>query len=174
MKCPKCGKEIEEGLLSCPECGAVLTSNTRELKVKPTFKFLCYKRLKGDYFLASFIIVIITTMLIAVNKEDAAVAMVFLIIISFILVIYWLYVLIIGRLEYKKAYYLFKEDVMNYQIGIINTENKMVRYKHIKEITVTSSIFQRMFNLGTIKLSTSAEGSFNESESSSRKNKRSC
>jgi membrane protein YdbS with pleckstrin-like domain len=59
---------------------------------------------------------------------------------------------------YAKTTYNFFEDKLDYFEGFFTTEEKTIDYKNITEVNLRKSVFQKMYGLGTIILSTPATG----------------
>jgi membrane protein YdbS with pleckstrin-like domain len=60
--------------------------------------------------------------------------------------------------RYARAEYRFFADRLDYREGFYSTEEKSIGYKHIIEVNLVRSFWKRLFNLGTIVLSTAANG----------------
>ena len=61
--------------------------------------------------------------------------------------------------SYAKTEYRFYPTKLDYYEGFFTTEEKAINYKSVNEIYLRKGIFQKMYGLGTIMLSTPATGS---------------
>ncbi len=66
------------------------------------------------------------------------------------------------RKNYAKTTYSFMPDRLVYYDGFFNRAKKEIKYSAILEIGYTEGIFQRMYDLGSINLSTSATAASNK------------
>jgi len=64
------------------------------------------------------------------------------------------------KLNYARTEYKFSEDRLEFDEGFFNVTEKVVEFRDVKEVTLRKSIFQRIYDLGTIYLATDATGSF--------------
>jgi len=63
------------------------------------------------------------------------------------------------KLNYARTEYKFSEDRLEFDEGFFNVTEKVVKFRDLKEVTLRKSIFQRIYDLGTIYLATDATGS---------------
>jgi membrane protein YdbS with pleckstrin-like domain len=63
------------------------------------------------------------------------------------------------KLNYARTQYKFADDRLEFEEGFFTINEKVVRYKDIKEVTLRKGLLQRMYDLGTIYLATEATGS---------------
>lgn len=63
------------------------------------------------------------------------------------------------KLNYARTEYKFADDRLEFEEGFFTINEKVVRYKDIKEVTLRKGLLQRMYDLGTIYLATEATGS---------------
>jgi len=63
------------------------------------------------------------------------------------------------KLNYARTEYKFSEDRLEFEEGFFNVTEKVIKFKDVKEVTLRKSLFQRMYDLGTIYLATDATGS---------------
>jgi len=63
------------------------------------------------------------------------------------------------KLNYDRTEYKFLEDRLEFEEGFFNINEKVVKFKDIKEVTLRKSFLQRIYDLGTIYLATDATGS---------------
>jgi hypothetical protein len=62
------------------------------------------------------------------------------------------------KLNYSRTEYRFFADHLEFEEGFFSINEKVVRYRDVKEVTLHKGIFQRMYGLGTIYLATLATG----------------
>jgi len=65
------------------------------------------------------------------------------------------------KLYYEKTKYIFYEDELVYYEGYWGIQEKSISYKKIQEVSLSKGIFQQMYNLGTIKITTAANSEYN-------------
>lgn len=58
------------------------------------------------------------------------------------------------RGAYENMVYRFYPDRMEYIDGYFTRNKKMIRYRHVTEVDLTQNVLQRMYNVGSITLST--------------------
>lgn len=160
MFCKKCGYQMSEEEKFCPQCGTSIITN-QEHKDDNVVKF----RLKPEFnigykFLSALWQVIVFLFFINVFFIKLYVLwVVFPITIVITLIAVMLYITIKMFFEgkqYDNLEYNFYNKKIEYIDGFINKEEKELKYKYIKEITMTQNIFERMFGLGTIRIFTNA------------------
>jgi membrane protein YdbS with pleckstrin-like domain len=59
---------------------------------------------------------------------------------------------------YAQTEYRFYPDKLDYFEGFFTTEEKSIQYDYITEVNLRRGVFQKMYGLGTIVLSTPATG----------------
>ena len=64
--------------------------------------------------------------------------------------------LIFEKLQYDALEYNFYATKVEYKDGFLNKEEKELKYKYIREVTMNKSILERIFNIGTIRIFTNA------------------
>lgn len=167
MFCKACGNELKDDSTFCSNCGTqvgAVTKSTQEntlkedgverLEIKPVYNW-------GYQILLSIWNTIITTIVIfffiVVDSENgmtyAPALFIFIGVITFI--IYFIK-LILNKFQYKNISYRFYKTKVAYVDGFLNKEEKEVKYKHIREVTMTQNILERIFGLGKIRLYTNA------------------
>ena len=62
------------------------------------------------------------------------------------------------KLNCARTEYKFLKNRLEFQQGFFYINEKVIRFKDIKEVTLRKGIFQRMYDLGTIYLATEATG----------------
>ena len=63
------------------------------------------------------------------------------------------------KLNYARTEYKFSEDRLEFDEGFFTVTEKVVKFRDVKEVTLRKTIFQRIYDLGTIYLATDATGS---------------
>ena len=63
------------------------------------------------------------------------------------------------KLNYTRTEYKFFQDRLEFQEGFFTINEKIIKFKDVTEVTLRKSIFQRIYDLGTIYLATQATGS---------------
>lgn len=174
MFCKTCGKELNDDASFCNNCGTpvgeVATNNVSandnrkkednvlRLEIKPTFIF-------GYQVVKEFINTIIWLVLIlyCIGINPVALVEIFpvfsLILIGVILIVR----LIFTKAQYNKITYRFLKTKIEYVDGFLNKEEKQLKYEHIREITMSQNVLERIFGIGRIRLFTNASGSYNTS-----------
>ena len=170
MFCEKCGAKLEEDAAFCTKCGAKIsgeqiqpenlkkTEDTKiQLTVKPKFKF-AYLTLPGLIVWLIFIVIIAAIIEYATIREGEKGIGVFLGTVSFvvILVIYAIKVAF-QKTQYRKLTYDFYRTKVIFEDSFMNLAQKEVKYRYIREVTMSQTFIQRWFNLGNIVLYTNAE-----------------
>lgn len=64
--------------------------------------------------------------------------------------------LFVRFIQYKSTTFSILDNAVQYKLDFIMLSQKRLRYKDIKEITLHRNVFQKVFGLGTIKLTTHA------------------
>jgi len=180
MFCENCGSKLAENAFFCSHCGAKVSdklsgmnnndNNDILLEVKPTFKFvyIALPRLfKELVFIIPFVILIIlavnsinTTIINSVVKQIINFMIVILIGIPIIRMLYVILRLAIDKRQYDKITYLFYNDKVVFRDDFLNTAEKELKYKHIKEIIKKQTFIQRIFNIGNVVMYSNAESGF--------------
>lgn len=65
------------------------------------------------------------------------------------------------KLNYARTEYKFADDRLEFEEGFFTINEKIVRYKDIREVTLRKGFFQRLYDLGSIYLATEATGASN-------------
>lgn len=83
-----------------------------------------------------------------------------LIVISILSIITTILVSIVVGINYHYTKYEFLKDKINFSEGFINNNYTSIEYKNIRELRFEQNLAQRICNLGTIRVFTSADTSF--------------
>lgn len=163
MFCRKCGAEMSDTAKFCPKCGTAtehmqdkiepIEDNNIIISLKPKFH-LVYQTLSA---IGKAILIILIFLLYAYGDDYAIeVYMALIPIVAVIVVIYILGKLIFGKLQYNNLQFNFYKTKVEYIDGFLNKEQKELKYKSIREVTMTQNILERICGIGTIKIFTNA------------------
>ncbi len=160
MFCKKCGYQMKEEEKFCPQCGSSVI-NDQELKdnnvvifkLKPEFN-LGYKVLSALWQVIVFLFLI---NLCVIRLYVLWAAFPITIVITLIAVLLYITIkMFFESKQYDNLEYNFYGKKVEYTDGFLNKEEKELKYKYIREVTMTQNIFERMFGLGTIRIFTNA------------------
>lgn len=165
MFCKNCGAEINDTARFCPKCGngrsdlqqrnEIIEDNQIRFSLKPEFNIL-YQ------LLSTLWRGIVILFLIAYCITGLPLLFYFPIIPIGFLVIYVAIKMIFGNIQYKNLSYNFYKTKVEYVDGFLNKEEKELKYKFVREVTMSQSIFERICGIGTIKIFTNASsGGYN-------------
>ena len=161
MFCKNCGAEIPNEAKFCPKCGEAkegeapkklaIEDNQVIYQIKPTFN-IGYKLLStiSKAILWTFIIMLWLGLELWIELPMLT---------PITIVIVAIYVgvkLAFDKMQYEDLNYNFYVTKVEYVDGFLNKEQKELKYKYVREVTMTQSIFERMFNIGTIRIFTNA------------------
>lgn len=162
--CKNCGTEMSDTAKFCPKCGTeregvqeakkeVVEDNKIKFQVKPKFN-IPYKMLTivGR---AILYMIIICCWLTDLYELWALYPITFLITIG-IMALYIIIKLAFEKMQYDDLEYNFYTTKVEYKDGFLNKEEKELKYKYVREVTMNQNIFERLFNIGTIKIFTNA------------------
>ena len=62
------------------------------------------------------------------------------------------------KLNYSRTEYRFFADHLEFEEGFFSINEKVIRYRDVREVTLHKGMFQRLYGLGTIYLATLATG----------------
>ena len=172
MFCKNCGAEISDDAQFCPKCGASRTGDTKksnevvddnkvQFQLKPKFNW-GYKLL-GTLGVVLIWVIIIFSYLIESIEELLILFPSIPVIALAIIIIYTAGKLIFEKMQYDDLEYNFYKTKAEYKDGFLNKEEKELKYKYIREVTMTQSIIERIFRIGTIRIFTNASsgGAYN-------------
>ena len=168
MFCSNCGKELSDGSQFCSNCGASQTGekpkktvskeqdNAVVLTVKP--KFTLYNILPGVIAFLFCMFFLLTPMLI--DSDAVEVMLPIMLVVAIIFIVCMGISILITKKQYKCYTYNFYNTKVLYRDSFLNLSEKEVKYKFIREASMTQGIFQRLFKIGNIILYTNAESGF--------------
>ena len=168
MYCKHCGAEMVENSRYCYKCGydrmsenyvkkEIIEDNIIRIKIKPEF-VLPYNILS----MLSRVIIYILILCPALfdNLEILFDNYIPIIIILTIMLLYVAIKVFLEKKQYDNLEYNFYATKVEYKDGFLNKEEKELKYKHIREITMRQNILERMFGIGTIRIITNVSNSY--------------
>ena len=165
MFCEKCGSQLPQDAEFCTNCGANVHQNVKvqekivdnevQLNVKPTFKTLYM--IISELTIFAIIILICAPMMVLLLYVSEKYILGFYLSCCILTGVMYLIWLVLRKKQYDNYSFDFYKTKVIYKDGFLNKTQKEVKYKHIREIVMRQSFFQRFFNLGNIVLYTNAE-----------------
>ena len=159
MFCKNCGTEMSDTARFCPKCGndrgeqeqrrEVVEDNNIRFQLKPEFNML-YQ------FLSALWSGIVVLFFIAYFITGLPLLFYFPILPIGFLVIYIAGKMVVGNMQYKNLNYNFYTTKVEYVDGFLNKEEKELKYKFVREVTMSRNILERICGIGTIKIFTNA------------------
>lgn len=168
MFCKKCGAEMDETAKFCPKCGENVTGEVKknvEVKEDNTVKFQLKPKFNWGYKIICTLGVALLWAFIIVfwafgSIEDVEILIAVLPTVPLtaigIVVLYVAIKLIFEKIQYDNLEYNFYTTKAEYIDGFLNKEQKELKYKYIREVTMTQNILERIFRIGTIRIFTNA------------------
>lgn len=164
MFCKNCGAEMNDNARFCPKCGSDKSGEqvqTKEIKkdneikfqLKPEFN-LMYKLTKsiGNVILYLILLFLVVPSLFVLLLLFPITIIIAVAIIAGIIGIK----IIFDKKQYDNLEYNFYATKVEYIDGFLNREEKELKYKYIREVTLSQSILERICGIGTIKIFTNA------------------
>ena len=175
MFCRNCGTEISDVAKFCPKCGnrinreqepskKIIEDNNIRFALKPEFN-LPYKMLNAIWTGLLWVI------LIVVEFGEYGISTEFIMFLIAFFIIYIILNLVFGKKQYDKLEYNFYSTKVEYIDGFFNKEQKELKYKYIREVTMSQNILERFCGIGKIKIFTNASsgyGTYNNHNSGGR------
>lgn len=165
MFCEKCGNQLSDDSKFCTNCGTQVIKKTKteekisdtqvQLKVKPKFKFI-YMVLPSVIACVIFVSIISSI----IGSVDAEAGIGAFLIVFIIMAIIIAIKTLINKKQYDSYTYDFYLTKVIYKDSFLNVSEKEVKYKYIREVTMSQTFIQRFFNIGNIILYTNAETGF--------------
>lgn len=169
MFCKNCGAEMNDDARFCPKCGYDKSGeapkesvkskedNKVQFQLKPKFNW-GYKILTTAGVILLWAIIIFLYFIS--ELEEIAIVWLFSssipIIVVAVVLIYIAIKLFFEKKQYDALEYNFYNTKVEYIDGFLNKEQKELKYKYIREVTMSQSIVERIFRIGTIKIFTNA------------------
>lgn len=170
MYCIQCGNKLQENENFCTNCGTKLKHNIENVRfqifddqiqyqIQPTFDFgyLVLKSI-GWIILISIIFFMFGIIIMAYEDEFASTITLLLGVIAPI--VYLGIKSYLDSQNYKNTAITFYKTKMYAKNSFFNQIEREIKYENIKEIKMTQSVSERMCNLGTIIIATSAENNW--------------
>lgn len=174
MYCKNCGNELNSNALFCPNCGFNIKQGTLEKKEKiedDTIRFQLKPRFSMSYkFLSSLGRALIGLLIICyfINLPILWTLVPGTFFITLLIVaLYIIIKMLIDKKQYENLEFNFYYTKVEYKDGFLNKEEKEVKYKYVREVVMRQSVLERICNLGTIILYTSASSGIGGSGSHS-------
>lgn len=178
MFCRKCGTEMSENAKFCPKCGnarigeqvqekEVIEDNNIRYQLNPEFNIL-YKLIIniGRAFIYMFVICFWFTSLYELWSIYPSTLLTTIAIMA----IYVIVKMLFEKLQYDVLKYNFYATKVEYKDGFLNKEEKELKYKFIREITMSRNLLERFCGIGTIRIYTNASsGIYNGNKHNSMK-----
>lgn len=160
MFCRNCGTEMSDTARFCPKCGnerggeqaikrGIVEDNSIKFQLKPEFNIL-YQFLSSLW--NGLIILFVFGYCFGLIRLYFYLPV---FPIAFLL-IYIAIKMLFGNMQYKKLNYNFYTTKIEYVDGFLNKEEKELKYKFVREVTMSRSVFERICGIGTIKIFTNA------------------
>ncbi|MFQ6087880.1 MAG: PH domain-containing protein [Candidatus Methanofastidiosia archaeon] len=170
MYCQRCGREIGKDVKFCPSCGTLVSTNFQVgeseeplLILKPKFipvvtalsilPLQIFFTLWGGMFFGGFGMFGVKALGLNLPLWFTFVFFGFLFFFGIPIIAY-----LAKKKTYAKTEYRFYHKKLDFYEGFFTVEEKTMNYRNITEINLRKGIFQRMYGLGTIILSTPATG----------------
>lgn len=164
MFCRNCGAEMSDTAKFCPKCGnqrigeevtgkRIEEDNTVKFMLKPEFNMV-YQTLSAIW--SGFILLL----LIGYCITGFALFIYYPIIPIIFFILYVAIKLIFGKMQYNNLKYNFYTTKVEYIDGFLNKEEKELKYKYVREVTMSQNILERLCNIGTIKIFTNASSGY--------------
>lgn len=176
MFCGNCGTQMNDDAKFCGNCGTsvvevegnekvqtktIIEDNTIKFQLKPEFKVV-YKLVQNIrnaivlYIILGFMFGLHEILLEYPESLPVVIPM-----SIGIAVLYIVGKMIFDKLQHKYIEYNFYTTKLEYKDGFLDREEKELKYKYVREVTMSQSILERLFNIGTIHIYTNATSSNN-------------
>ncbi len=174
MFCKNCGIEINDSASFCTNCGTpvgqsasvateVLSKkedNVLRMEIKPTFVW-------GYQILIMIRDIFITLAILEIFVVRLTILLMYVPILGWgivgIVSLAHIIKLFFKKAQYNKTSFRFFKTKVEYVDSFLNKEEKQLKYEHIREVTMSQNVFERMFGIGRIRLYTNASSTFNNS-----------
>lgn len=164
MFCKNCGIEMNDTARFCPKCGydrmgeiqqnkEIIEDNNIKYQIKPKFN-MPYKIISNTLkaIIYMFFICFLFTNL---YKLWFIYPITFIITLG-VMLIYVVIKIIFEKMQYDDLEYNFYTTKIEYKDGFLNKEEKELKYKHIREVTMNQNILERLCGIGNIRIFTNA------------------
>lgn len=164
MFCRNCGAEMSDTAKFCPKCGSarmdeavankkeIIEDNQIKYELKPEFN-IPYKLITsiGTAILYMFLICYIFDL-----YRFWFIYPVSILITVGIMAIYVIVKMILEKMQYNVLEYNFYTTKVEYKDGFLNKEEKELKYKNVREVTMAQNVLERICGIGTIRIYTNA------------------
>lgn len=166
MFCKNCGNELADDAKFCNKCGASIDGEqkpkekkvedkTIKYQIKPSFKW-GYKLVTNCAYAALLILIFFGYSLgEAIDEIPEFIGIIIGAAVAIVLI-----KLLFESVQYKNLEYNFYNTKVQYKDGFLNKEEKELKYKYIREVTMHQNILERAFKIGTIRLFTNASSGY--------------
>lgn len=164
MFCKNCGTQIDDTARFCPKCGfdrtgeirqqtKIIEDNKIKYQIKPKFNVL-YKLLNHLWKAALYILFF--SCAIFEDLDDLSFRLTILLWLIGAILIYIIIKMIFEKMQYNNLEYNFYTTKIEYKDGFLNKEEKELKYRFIREVTMNQNILERLCGIGTIRIFTNA------------------
>lgn len=175
MFCKSCGMEMSDLASFCNNCGTpvgqtgnVVTEvrskkedNVLRMEIKPTFVW-------GYQILVMIKDIFVTLVILELFFLNIIYALTYMPVVGWSIIgivsLVHIIKLFFKKAQYNKTNFRFLKTKVEYTDSFLNKEEKQLKYEHIREVTMSQNIFERMFGLGRIRLYTNASSAYNNSK----------
>ena len=163
MFCERCGTQLPDTAEFCTNCGTSIARGGRrptaekipdtqiQLRVQPTFKF-AYMVLPSAIVFG----ILILFFSLMIGMINAGVGLAVFLVSTLIMVIILGIKTALNKKQYDSFCYDFYKTKVIYRDSFLNLSEKEVKYKYIREVTMSQNILERFCGIGTIKIFTNA------------------
>lgn len=166
MFCKNCGIEINDTSRFCPKCGFDRTGGVQQQRetvednriryqVKPKFNVL-YKLLDSLWKAIIYMSFICYLYVAYLQTYIRLIYPITLLLAIGAMLIYVVVKMIFENMQYNDLEYNFYATKVEYRDGFLNKEEKELKYKYIREVTMNQNILERFCGIGTIRIYTNA------------------
>lgn len=182
MFCKKCGTEMSDTARFCPKCGNDRMGEMQQAREKVEdnqIKYQIKPEFSVPYKMVNFIWRAIIYMLFICYLLTDLYKLWFIYPISFmmtlgVMIIYVVVKMIFEKRQYDDLEYNFYATKVEYKDGFINKEEKELKYKYIREVTMSQNILERLCDIGTIRIFSNASSggysTYNRNDSMKERN----
>lgn len=166
MFCKNCGTEMSDDARFCPNCGTERNGESvpkkNEVKEDGKVKFQLKPKFNWGYkFISVGAVALLWVIIIAFWVSESLLELLILFpalpqIVIAIVVLYIVIKLVFEKMQYDALEYNFYTTKVEYKDGFLNKEEKELKYKYIREVTMSQNILERIFRIGTIRIFTNA------------------
>ncbi len=172
MFCKNCGTEMNDTARFCPKCGfdrmtegaptkrEIKEDNKIRIQLKPEFN-LPYKVITTLW--TAIVYMFFICFLFTSLYKLWFIYPVTLLITFGVMILYVVIKLILENMQYNDLEYNFYTTKVEYKDGFLNKEEKELKYKFVREVTMHQNILERMCDIGTIRIFTNASSGYRNS-----------